>query len=246
MSEVVLVTGAASGIGAAVARRFAAGGAHVVVADIAEEAGQAVAAEIGGLFVRTDVGSEQDNRAAVEAAVTTFGALNVVHLNAGIGGGGDELDLDWYRRIVAVNLDGPVLGIRAALPALRAAGGGAIVVTASLAGVAPFSGDPIYSATKHAVVALVRSLAPKYRESGVTINALCPGVVDTPILPEEAKEFVRESGLALASPAYVAAAVERMVREGETGQAWEVQAGKEPAPIEFPRFELTRTKPDEG
>ncbi|HWD04038.1 MAG TPA: SDR family NAD(P)-dependent oxidoreductase [Amycolatopsis sp.] len=141
---VVLITGGANGIGAAVARRFAADDAHVVVAEVEEQAGTTLAEEIGGLFVRTDVSSEADNEAAVRAALSTYGGLDVVHLNAGTGGAGglDDLDVDRYRRTPAVNVDGTVFGLRAAYPALRDTGGGAIVVTSSLAGISPAAFDP--------------------------------------------------------------------------------------------------------
>jgi NAD(P)-dependent dehydrogenase (short-subunit alcohol dehydrogenase family) len=140
VSGVLSITGGAGGIGAAVARRFAATGGRVVVADIDEPAGQAVAAEIGGLFIRTDVTREEDNRAAVEAAVAEFGGLDLVHLNAGTGGFG----LENFRPTVAVNREGTMFGLHAAL---AANGGGAVVVTASLAGLGPAAFDPVHSAT---------------------------------------------------------------------------------------------------
>jgi NAD(P)-dependent dehydrogenase (short-subunit alcohol dehydrogenase family) len=143
VSGVLSITGGAGGIGAAVARRFAATGGRVVVADIDEPAGQAVAAEIGGLFIRTDVTREEDNRAALEAAVAEFGGLDLVHVNAGTGGFG----LENFRPTVAVNLEGTMFGLHAALPALAANGGGAVVVTASLAGLGPAAFDPVHSAT---------------------------------------------------------------------------------------------------
>jgi NAD(P)-dependent dehydrogenase (short-subunit alcohol dehydrogenase family) len=241
---VVLVTGAASGIGAAVARRFGAAGASVVLADIDDGAGAAIAKEIDGLFVPADVSKPADNEAAVAAAIREFGGLDIVHLNAGIGGTGglgDDFDIERYRRTIAVNLDGPVFGIHAALPVLTSTGGGSIVVTASLAGLAPAAFDPVYAATKHAVVGLVRSLAPTWIGSGITINALCPGFVDTAILPSQMKESLRGNGMAIADPAEIAAAVEIIAADGESGRAWMVQAGQPPAPFPFPTVELIRT-----
>jgi NAD(P)-dependent dehydrogenase (short-subunit alcohol dehydrogenase family) len=143
-SEVVLVTGGASGIGAAVAKRFAAAGARVVIADIDEPGGAALADQVGARFVRTDVGIEADNETMVDVAVREFGRLDIVHLNAGVGYGGDgtskNFDLERYRRVMAVNLDGTTFGIRAAWRVMSEAGKGAIVVTSSLAGSCPTRG----------------------------------------------------------------------------------------------------------
>ncbi|QUQ67254.1 SDR family NAD(P)-dependent oxidoreductase [Kutzneria sp. CA-103260] len=230
MAEVVLVTGGASGIGAAVARRFARQGAKVVIADV-NLAGDAVAAEIGGLFVPTDVSRLAENEAAVAAAREAFGRLDIVHLNAGTGNGGTELDLDKYRRIMAVNVDGTMFGIKAAVQG----GARSIVVTASLAGISPTPFDPVYAASKHAIIGLVRSLTIP----DVTLNAVCPGFIDTPMIAG-AREILREHGLAVADPDEVAVAVEQAVRGGQTNQAWEVQAGRPPAVVEFPTVELSR------
>ncbi|MFC0434788.1 SDR family NAD(P)-dependent oxidoreductase [Kutzneria buriramensis] len=232
MSEVVLVTGGASGIGAAVARRFAQAGAKVVIADV-NPAGADVAGEIGGLFVPTDVASAQDNEAMVAAAVDAFGRLDVVHLNAGTGNGGVEFDLESYRRIMAVNADGTMYGMRAAVRG----GARAIVVTSSLAGIAPASFDPAYSASKHAVIGLVRSFAAALPD--VTVNAVCPGFVDTPMVAAFRERLV-EHGLAVAAPDEVAAAVEAIVRGGETGGVWAVQGGQAPELVTFPAVELAR------
>ncbi|WP_163506438.1 SDR family NAD(P)-dependent oxidoreductase [Fodinicola acaciae] len=235
MSEVVLVTGAANGIGAAVARRFARNGAKVVIADIVD--GSAVASEIDGLYVRTDVSSEADNRAAVAAAVEAYGGLDVVHLNAGTGGGGalDDFDLTRFRRTFAVNVEGMMFGILAALPTMRP--GGSIVVTSSLAGIAPNWFDPAYSASKHAIIGLVRSLATTLAESKITLNAICPGFVESLMFQAIRAEVVKH-GLAIADPDEVAQAVEQIIAGGETGQAWIVQAGRAPELVTFPEFTL--------
>ena len=230
MTEVVLVTGGASGIGAAVARRFAKAGAHVVIADV-DPAGETVAAEVGGLFAPTDVSSERDNDNAVAAAREAFGQLDILHLNAGIGGGGTDFDLDRYRRIMAVNVDGTMFGIRAAVRG----GARAIVVTASLAGISPTTFDPVYAASKHAIIGLVRSS----RLPDVTINAVCPGFIDTPMVASIRSELL-EHGLAVADPDEVAAAVEQIVRGGDSNQAWEVQAGRPPTVVQFPTVALSR------
>jgi NAD(P)-dependent dehydrogenase (short-subunit alcohol dehydrogenase family) len=242
--RVLLVTGGASGIGAATARRFAATGGRVVVADIDEAAGQALASSIGGLFIRTDVADEEDNRRVVAAALAEFGGLHRVHLNAGTGGAGgagDDFDLSGYRRTVAVNLDGTMFGLRAALPALAAQGGGAVVVTASLAGLGPATFDPVYSATKHAIVGLVRSLAPAWSGAGVTINAICPGFVDTPMITG-LQPMIASGGLAVATADEVAAAVESLASSGVTGEAWTVQAGTPPTRFPFPPIDLPKAR----
>ena len=230
MTDVVLVTGGASGIGAAVARRFASTGARVVIADV-NPAGAAAAAELGGLFVPTDVALAEDNENAVAKAREAFGRLDIVHLNAGTGDGGTEFDLDRYRRIMAVNVDGTMFGIRAAVRG----GARAIVVTSSLAGISPATFDPVYAASKHAIIGLVRSLAIP----DVTVNAVCPGFIDTPMIAAF-KDRLPEHGLAVADPDEVAAAVVQIVQGGETGQAWTVQAGQPPTLVQFPTVELVR------
>ncbi|WP_432847401.1 SDR family NAD(P)-dependent oxidoreductase [Amycolatopsis sp. CA-161197] len=238
---VVLITGGSSGIGAAVARHFAAEGARVVVADVDEAAGAEVAAEVGGRFVRTDVTRPEDNEAAVAAAVAEYGGLDVVHLNAGTGGAGglDDFDLERYRRTLAVNVDGTMFGLRAAVPALRAHGGGAIVVMSSLAGISPATFDPVYSASKHAIIGLVRSLAPACADSGITLDAVCPGFVETRMIGG-LKDTLVANGLAVASPAEIASAVAAIAAGEGIGDAWMLQAGRAPERVEFPVVELSQ------
>jgi NAD(P)-dependent dehydrogenase (short-subunit alcohol dehydrogenase family) len=243
--EVVLVTGGASGIGAAVAKRFAAAGTRVVIADIDEPRGAALAEQIGARFVRTDLRAAADNDNMVDAAVREFGRLDIVHLNAGVGYGGnvEKFDLERYRRVMAVNLDGTTFGIRAAWRVMSKADRGAIVVTSSLAGIAPSLFDPFYSATKHAIIGLVRSLALGWAIGGskVTLNAVCPGFVRTPILPDEAQRQIAAMGYVLADPAEIAATVEFIARDGLTGMAWIAQAGRKPELVEFPKVDLPKT-----
>ena len=231
----VLITGGANGIGRAVAGRVAAAGAKVVLADVEATAGAAAAEELGGVFVRTDVTDLEAVRAAVAATEEAYGRLDVAFLNAGVSTGFqslDEFDLEAYRRANGVNLDGVVFGVTAALPALRRAGGGAIVATASLAGLvgAPF--DPVYCANKHAVVGLTRAMAPTLAADGISINCLCPGFAETRIITE-LREHLEAAGLPILPVDAVADAFVAAVSGGGSGEAWVIQPGREPSPYRF-------------
>jgi NAD(P)-dependent dehydrogenase (short-subunit alcohol dehydrogenase family) len=150
-----LVTGGASGIGAAAVRRLAAARARVAVADRDEDAARALAGEVGGIALSGDVADPERMPAHVVAAEDAFGRLDVVLLNAGVTAGKsgvEDLDVEGYRRVVGVNVDHVVFGLAAAVPALRRAGGGRVVATASLAGLVPMPGDALYTMSKHAVV----------------------------------------------------------------------------------------------
>ena len=183
--KVAIITGGASGIGLATVKRFAAEGASIVVVDRNADAGAAVAKEVDGRFVAADVGDPDDWKAVVGEAEHAFGGVDVAYLNAGVTTGESNIDAltdDQYRRVMGANVDGVVFGARAIVPAMAARGGGALVATASLAGLIAFPPDPIYTLTKHAVVGLVRSLAPQLLAKNITVNAICPGVVDTPLV----------------------------------------------------------------
>jgi NAD(P)-dependent dehydrogenase (short-subunit alcohol dehydrogenase family) len=231
-----LITGGASGIGAAFARAVVARGARVVLADLDEARGGELAEELGGRFVRTDVRRPEDLSAAVAVAEEAFGRLDLVHLNAGLATGGmtlgDDFDVERYRLLVDVNLSGVVYGVHAALPALRRSGGGAIVATSSLSGLTPFPGDALYAASKHAVVGLVRSLAEPLAADGITITALCPGFTDTPLVAPFAGAF-RDAGFPLLEAADVAAAALTALDGGGSGEAWVVQPGRSTEPYRF-------------
>lgn len=232
--KTALVTGGASGIGAAIARRFASAGARVLIADL-DPAGERIAQEIDGAFVRTDVAQRADNLAAVRAATEHFGGLDIAVLNAGIGEQGgfvEDFRPGHYRDLVSVNLDGVVYGLHAALEAFGEQGG-AILAVSSLAGLSESPMNPLYAATKHGVVGLVRSVAPLVADRGVTVNAVCPSFIDTPILGE-AVPYIRDLGVAVLTPERAAEVAELVLVRGGTGQAWPVVPHGEPSPVAFP------------
>jgi NAD(P)-dependent dehydrogenase (short-subunit alcohol dehydrogenase family) len=231
--KLALITGGGSGIGRVTAQRLAAEGADVVIADIAAAAGRDAADELGGSFVELDVADAHRWDEALDEALDGR-ALHVAHLNAGVSTGeGDITKLTdaQYRRIMGINVDGVVFGVRAVVP--RMTQGGAIVATASLGGLVPMPDDPIYSMGKHAVVALVRSLAPQLAQRSLTVNAVCPAFADTALVSSDYREAIEAFGVPLLDPAVVADAVLQILAEGRTGEAWFCQPGREPAPYEF-------------
>ncbi|HWF34777.1 MAG TPA: SDR family NAD(P)-dependent oxidoreductase [Solirubrobacteraceae bacterium] len=231
--KVALVTGGASGLGRATCRALANAGARVVVADIDEQGGREVAARLDGHFVLCDASSLDDNRVAVETALALHGTLDLVHLNAGVVTGcgiGEDFDPELYRRIVGVNLDGVVFGTHAALAALRASRG-AIVATASLAGLTATPPDPFYAATKHAVVGLARSLGPALAPK-VRFNAVCPSFADTNIIAG-VRDQLEAGGIPILAAETVAEAVLEVFAGAGTGECWFVQYGRAAAPFEF-------------
>jgi NAD(P)-dependent dehydrogenase (short-subunit alcohol dehydrogenase family) len=232
--RVALVTGAASGLGRATALALAAEGATVVCADVDAGRAEAVGAETGGHAVAGDVADLEADRAMVAFAEERCGGLDLVHLNAGVATGcgvGEDFDLGLYRRAMGANLDGVVFGVHAALPALRRRGGGAIVATASLAGLTGVPYDPLYAANKHAVVGLVRSLAPLAGE-GIRVNAVCPGFAESRII-DPIRDALRDSGLAIIPAGTVAGVVLDLFAGEESGQAVVVQPGREPLAFAF-------------
>lgn len=181
--KVALVTGGASGIGLATARRFVDGGARVVVGDIDEEALQTVTAELGSAIVavRCDVTVEADVEHLAQTAVDRFGRLDVAFANAGIGSFARIVDADLteWSRVLDVNLTGPFLTIKHA--ARRMGQGGSIVVTASLNAVQPGPGMGAYCSSKAAVAMLVQVAAQELGPDGIRVNAIGPGFVRTPL-----------------------------------------------------------------
>jgi len=187
--RVALVTGGGSGIGRAAARLLAARGARLCVADVDRAGAESVVKEIaesgGEAFAcAADVSRESDNAAMVEQTLARFGALHLAHLNAGIARFSTILggDLSVWNQVIAVNLTGVYLGLRAVGEAMASRGGGSIVATASAAGLIGGSGMPSYYASKHGVVGLVRAAATELAPKNIRVNAVCPGVIDTPLL----------------------------------------------------------------
>ncbi|MBF8185792.1 SDR family oxidoreductase [Nonomuraea sp. K274] len=242
-TPVALITGGGSGIGAATARRLSRGGMRVVVADLDARSGAAVAAETGGLFVRLDVADPGGNHAAVAETISAYGRLDVAMFNAGIPGrcGLHDFTVEGYGETMRTDLDGVVYGIHACLPRFRAQGSGSIIVTSSLAGLTA-SPDIFYATAKHALIGLVRSAAMLLAGDGIRVNAVCPGLVDTPIIASFRAPLV-EAGLRLADPEEVAAAVETILADDRTGLAWVVQADQPPTPAEFPAITLSGLEP---
>jgi NAD(P)-dependent dehydrogenase (short-subunit alcohol dehydrogenase family) len=214
VSRTALVTGGGSGIGAATVAALERDGVDVQVLDIAN------GFDVGDPSAWEDVGPVQ--LACLNAGVTTQEG-DVVKLT-------DEQ----YRRILGANVDGVVNGVRRMAQVMEP--GGAIVATASLAGLTTMELDPIYAGTKHFVVGFVRSVARQLREREITINAVCPAIVDTPLLGEGGADRIRAAGYELLSAEEVAAAILVAARSGETGQAWPVIPGRPVEPHEFPRF----------
>jgi NAD(P)-dependent dehydrogenase (short-subunit alcohol dehydrogenase family) len=187
--KVAVITGAASGIGRASARKFAAEGAHVVVADLDEAGGKAQAEEVGGLFVRADVTSADDVQAMYAAAIERFGGLDVLFNNAGISPPDDdsilETELDAWRRVQEVNLTSVYLCCKYGIPLLLEHGGGSVINTASFVAVMGAATSQIsYTASKGGVLAMSREMGVQFARQGVRVNALCPGPVNTPLLRE--------------------------------------------------------------
>lgn len=235
--ELLVVTGAASGIGAAMVSAAIARGAKVLALDIQDAATalqHATGAPEGQLhFMCCDV-SQVDDWKAVAKKVETLGTPTHIHLNAGVQIAPPDapmseyqfeaMQLERYRRMMGVNVDGVVFGLQALLPLCES--GCAIVATSSLAGITPYSVDPLYAMSKHAVSGLVRSLGPTLAERGIKINAICPGGIDTAIIPHAQRPGAAQGPNPAVDPSpfmtpeHVADEVLHLMNVEETGKTW--------------------------
>ncbi len=188
--RVALVTGASSGIGAAIVRRLVHDGWAVVLADVSDAAGSELSATLnreGGstCYVHCDVSSLADNQRAVDLALETYGRLDAAVNNAGIGGeSGPTADYnpDSWQQVMDINLTGPFYGMKAQIPAMLKNGGGSIVNMASILGAVGFGSAPAYTAAKHGLVGLTKAAALDHSSQGVRINAVGPAFIHTPMI----------------------------------------------------------------
>ena len=184
--KVALVTGAASGFGEGIARRYAAEGARVVIADLNDQTGGKIADEIGGAYVHADVSDRDDVRTMVRTAVDRFGRLDTMVNNAGVTHVNRpmlEVGEEEFDRIFDVNVKAIYLAAMEVVPLMREQGGGCIVNTASTAGLRPRPGLTWYNASKGAVITMTKSMAAELGPDNIRVNALCPVAGDTPLLP---------------------------------------------------------------
>ena len=181
--KIAIVTGAGSGIGRASAQLFADQGALLIVSDISD-AVEETAAQIGpaAIAIRGDAGSDEDVAHLVRSAAARFGGVDIFFANAGVSGGlasiFEQSAADWAE-ILRINLIGPAMAVRHAAPLMKERGGGSIICTASVAGLRSGAGSPAYSASKAAVISLVKTAAQQLTGSNVRVNAICPGLIET-------------------------------------------------------------------
>jgi NAD(P)-dependent dehydrogenase (short-subunit alcohol dehydrogenase family) len=200
-AKTAIVTGAGSGLGRATAELFAGEGARVVCADIDGSAADAVAqgiANAGGqaVGVDTDVCSVEDTERMARTTLDAFGSIDVLYANAGIGGPGTaaDTDLEFWRKVIDVNLTGVWLSTRAVLPAMRRQTSGSILLQGSVAGLVGHWGGAPYAAAKGGVIALARQMTADYAREGLRINVICPGTIPTPLVRRYYEERAQAAG----------------------------------------------------
>ena len=236
--KVAVVTGAASGIGAASARHLASLGAHVVAIDLSEVGVRAVADEIDGTAAVLDVSDPEAWDQLISDVTGEYGGIDFAHLNAGIVTTPHPYDIvdvtvAQYRRVMGVNLDGMVWPTIALAKVMESRGGGSIVCTASLAGLGPYYDDPFYAATKHAVVGFVRSAGPQLLARGVRLHAICPAAVQTGLIDDFIQQRLAEGNRPALDPSEVAVAVAEMLASDDTGFVRTIIHGKGVQDFEF-------------
>ena len=241
--SVALITGGTGGFGRALARTLREREVTAVLADLDSERNRSVAADLGCPFVVLDVTDRAANEAVVAQVEAEHGRLDAAYLNAGIAGFDSDqlLDMESFLRVVDVDLFGVVYGAAAAIPALQRAGGGAIVVTASLAGLSPMATDPGYSVAKGGAIAFVRSMAPRLAADGTTIAAICPGFADTAIIDRIRDQFTA-AGFPVLTAEEVADAMIAAWGSGEPGAAYVVQPGVGTVPYRFKGVPSAKTE----
>ncbi|MBW3636888.1 MAG: SDR family oxidoreductase [Armatimonadetes bacterium] len=208
--KVAFITGGASGIGEGTARRFAQEGARIVIADVQEEEGQELRAELESqghqvLYVNCDVSSADDVKSAINAAVERFGRLDIVFANAGINGVWtpiDELQPEEWDKTLDINLKGTYLTVHFAVPHLKAAGGGSILITSSVNGTRTFSnpGASAYSTSKAGQVAFMKMIALELGRHNIRCNAICPGAIHTNINERTEQRETEKIGIKVELP----------------------------------------------
>jgi NAD(P)-dependent dehydrogenase (short-subunit alcohol dehydrogenase family) len=230
-----VVTGAASGIGRATAKALADAGATVTLLDVNDELGPIAAKEAGGRYVHLDV----SDPGAWRAFFSDVEQLDLLHLNAGIY----DISLTdittisdaRYQAYLGVNISGVFFGLREAIPLLERSTG-AVVVTSSMAGLVPLPGNPLYAATKWALIGLVRSVHGELETRGIRINALCPGGVNTPLMGDDPRGFFDRMGITPFEPEDLAATVVDMLASEHSGEAVLHRPPWEPEVFQFARL----------
>src|SRR5215467_8582893 len=241
--KVALVTGGASGIGRATALTFAREGAKLVIADMNADGGQQTVhmiTENGGeaTFVQVDVTSASAVEALISKTVETYGRLDCAHNNAGISGGLRALTAEYaedtWHQVIAINLTGVWLCMKYEIPQMLHQGVGAIVNTASAAGLVGLPGNTAYVASKHGVVGLTKTVALEYAQQGIRVNCVCPGVIQTPMTERALRDPARQAQIAarpmgrVGTPEEVAEAVVWLCSDAAsfvTGHAMTVDGG---------------------